>query len=638
MNKILCFCLGAVILVSPLAVHAQDVQEDEMLLSMYFDMDQRLDQKVEVTTRAPKSLRHIAENVTVVTAKEIQRMNAHTISEVLDRMPGIYMYTWGRDFGMTASMSMQGSEYQHVLVLVDGVDWNFLSGGSANLNTIPVAIIKQIEIIRGPGSSSWGSSLGGVVNIITKDAGSVKTTGNVSASLGERSTTDSLVELSGSAGPAGYYLFAGKQRSDGLRNDRDFDNHMLYGKTKLTLNPRFSVGLTCGYSEPHINYGNLVSGGLLAEEVNRAFWATITADAILTDTLTLNASLYTYEQTFDQRLEEDGTYAPAGDLFKDSRDEDKKTGVNGRMVWLHDNHTVVGGIEYLRSEVNEKLLSGDWLVFLGNPAVSTESGGIDETAFYVNDTITLGSFAITPGIRYDRNSITDSFISPSLGLTYQLNDKTLLRAQAAKGFTLPDLGSTTLGGPFFDPNPDLKAEEIRSLQAGFETLLIPHLWIKTTYFHHDVREAITTTVNSATGNNIDVNEDKQRRQGFEFETKTSPFYHFALQGDFSYVHQEKYGSSDNQSQYTSNLALLYSNDTLSGGIYGHYIWYDDSASGHDADDFIWDVTINKRIDLSESVALDVFAAGHNIFNGIQENHMDYPSVARWVEAGLRFHF
>lgn len=640
MNKILCFCISAMILAGPLAVEAQDVQEDEMLLAMYFDMDQHLDQKIEVATKVPKPLRQIAENVTVVTAEEIQQMQAHTTSEVLDRMPGIYMATWGRDFGQTGSMTIQGSEYDHVLVLVDGIDWNFISGGNANLNTIPVTIIKRIEVIRGPGSSTWGSSLGGVVNIITKVTGTEKTSNILSASLGERDTTDSRVELSGSAGPVGYYLFGGKQRSDGLRNDRDFDNHMLYGKAKFNLNPRFSVELTSGYSEPHVNYGHLVSGWMLADEVDRAFWTTLSADASLSDAMTLNISLYTYDQKFALHLIEDGFWGwpSAGDLYRNTFNDEKKRGASGRLAWQHANHTVVGGLEYLRSEIDATMEYGVWDVIINSfPPVFSTSGGLDETAFYVNDTIVFDKFTLTPGIRYDRNSVTESFTSPSLGLTYQLNDKTLLRAQAAKGFNLPDFGETSIGGPFYDPNPNLQVEEIVSLQAGFETWALEHLWLKGTYFDHDIKDAITTTFNPATGNDISVNEDKQRRQGFELEARINPFYHFTLQGNFSYVHLEKYGSSDNQSKYTSNLALIYNNDTLSAGLYGHYIWHD-YGSAANYDDFIWDVTINKRITLSESVAIDLFAAGHNIFNGIQENHTDNPTIKRWLEAGVRFYF
>lgn len=608
--------------------------------SLYFDQGAT----EQTTTRTAKPLSRVAENVSIITAEEIEKMQAHTTAEVLDRIPGIYMNTNGRDFGMTASMTIQASKYEDVLVLVDGMDWNFLSGGNPTLNTIPVAIIKRIEIIKGPGSATWGSALGGVVNIITKDTGGEKTTGSLSSSLGERDTTDSRFELSGATEPVSYYVFGGKQRSDGLRNDRDFDNHMLFAKAALPTGSALKLDLSCGYSEPHVNYGDLAGGGILSEEVDRAFWTKLNADALLSDTLTFYGSIYTYDQKFVMNLDEDGSYGPLGDLYINSVYDEKKTGANGRLVWLHDRHTVVSGIDYLRGEVDGTLESGDFLVnYLYYPPVFREFGGIDKTAVYVNDTILLGDFTVTPGLRHDRNSITESFTSPSLGITCQLTQTTLLRAVAARGFTLPSLGETTLGGPYYDPNPDLKPEKVESLQAGFETTAIPYLWFKATYFEHRVEDAFRVIVNpDNTNNGISVNEDKQRRQGFELAAKTVPFYNLSLQADFSYVHLNNYGSYDNTSEYASNLALLYDSGTIVAGLYGHYIWYDDTSTSSqvsDSDDFIWDVTIRKRFALSASLAMDLFASGHNILNGTQESDRDnYPCVARWLEAGLRFHF
>ena len=40
----------------------------------------------------------------------------------------------------------------------------------------------------------------------------------------------------------------------------------------------------------------------------------------------------------------------------------------------------------------------------------------------------------------------DDFVSPSLGITYELGDKTILRANVARGFHLPVLGETTTDG------------------------------------------------------------------------------------------------------------------------------------------------------------------------------------------------
>ena len=88
----------------------------------------------------------------------------------------------------------------------------------------------------------------------------------------------------------------------------------------------------------------------------------------------------------------------------------------------------------------------------------------------MNDTLTLGSLAMTPGIRYDQMRPVGDFISPSLGAAWSLNEQTILRAYAARGYSLPLLFSNTT------------QEKVDTIQGGVETTQIPYLWLKTTLF------------------------------------------------------------------------------------------------------------------------------------------------------------
>ncbi len=132
--------------------------EDEMaILSMFYE---EKDLVVQSATRYPKPLSQVAENMSVITAADIEAMNAHTLAEVLNRVPGIFVNLTGQDFCSTSMIQIQGSNRRHVLVLIDGFAWNPMSSGAITV-PIPVGIIERIEIVKGPGSSAWGSSLGG---------------------------------------------------------------------------------------------------------------------------------------------------------------------------------------------------------------------------------------------------------------------------------------------------------------------------------------------------------------------------------------------------------------------------------------------------------------------------------------------
>lgn len=190
---------------------------------------------VQTATRSEKPLTQVAENMTVITAKEIEVMNANSVAEVLARVPGLFVNFGTNDYVSGAQIVIQGSEPRHVTVLLDGMPVNFISAGNAETSFIPLRIVERIEIIKGAASSAWGSALGGVVNIITRNTGDkALSNGMLSGTYGEANSRDLAAELRGKIGPLGYYLYAGQQASDGLVNNRDYRRSSVFAKLLLT--------------------------------------------------------------------------------------------------------------------------------------------------------------------------------------------------------------------------------------------------------------------------------------------------------------------------------------------------------------------------------------------------------------------
>ena len=72
-------------------VSAQTAEEKNFLL-MYFKEEELV---VESSTRSPKPVSQVAENITVVTAADIELMNAHTLADVLNTIAGVQMWRTG---------------------------------------------------------------------------------------------------------------------------------------------------------------------------------------------------------------------------------------------------------------------------------------------------------------------------------------------------------------------------------------------------------------------------------------------------------------------------------------------------------------------------------------------------------------
>ncbi|HPD61119.1 MAG TPA: TonB-dependent receptor [Thermodesulfobacteriota bacterium] len=601
-------------------------------------------------TRNLKPVSQVAENMTVITAKEIENMNAHTVADVLNRIPGLFI-NYNQDFGAPSLLLIQGSEERHVLVVVDGIKWNFLNDGHAETNAIPVGIIERIEVIKGPASSSWGSALGGVINIITKDAGkTTRPSGSLSASYGERDTQDYKAQAAGLAGPVGYYLYAGHQESEGLRDGREFVEHYsLYSKFHLPISNKATTEFTLGYSEPEMKVGDFPSVDIAQRGGNRTFFATASLDASLSKELNFVLSFHEFKQKFSQKFNSLGLWGepdfpdPPGTLLEHDIYDEETTGGDAKFTWTHGIHTAVLGGEFDHGQLDQTIKMPSYLTVKTHP-------GIDRWALYGNDTIVINRWSITPGIRYDRNNITGSFVSPSLGITYRVWQDSLLRASVARGFTIPPLSLLSGGTAFLDPNPGLNPEKIMSYQIGGETAALKYLWLKATLFRQEVKDTLTYVppiIDPETGIIVKpptiVNGKKVRRQGGELSLQTVSVYNFYFVGGFSYIHfSPPSESTGTQDLYSYSLGFRYDdNKSLYAELFGHYIWWNlGSDFGFMAkyDDFLWDLNLTKKILPQEKTLTELFLTAHNLFNGSQYFRGESKNPRRWVEAGIRIKF
>ncbi len=619
---------------------AQSPEEMRMLEMFYEKKD-----LVITPTRYPKPINQVAENITVITSEEIDDMNAHTVAEVLRLSPGVFVSS-SRDFGANALLSIQGSADRHVVVLLDGIRWNFLSGSNAETSTIPVGIIDRIEIIKGPASSAWGSSLGGVINIITKRAGRDKAPhGSVQVSYGESGSLDASAQAFGKTNILGYYLYAGKQESGGLRDNRDMNSVSLFSKFDMALGKDADLNFSFGYSEPENDHGSFPSEDYRSDSDNKAIYADTALNIDLTTRSTLNISGHYLSQNLNLNSNSLGLgyYGPAGDLMTNTDHDEETYGATARFVWEPAKQTVVMGAEINQGNLVQTIRTGSIFQAYGVPALSRTKPDVFSWAAYVNDTIPIGKWAITPGVRFDNNTVSGSFFSPSLGITFQPGTDLIFRGTVSRGFQYPPLGFSEGGGLNLDPNPDLDAEEVWSYQAGFETSVLSMLRIKTTLFLYDLDDALTGVASPITaGRGIFINSGSLQRRGIDFVLKTEPIKDFSFGASGTYVDYDTNDSTTDSDtyQFAYNLMITYDRPrTFKAQLTGHY--EDSDSEGYSQpnfDDIIWDLTFSKTFSISKKLQTVLFFKAHNLFDGSQYFISDTKNPSRWVEGGMRIAF
>jgi vitamin B12 transporter len=583
----------------------------DILRMFYQDKD-----LVITASRSPKPISQVAENITVISAQDIEAINAHTLTDVLLHVTGVQVDVRGGPGVATAAL-IQGSDTRHVQVMIDGVSLNNLSDIRADIGSIPVQHIERIEIIKGPGSSVWGSGLGGVVNIITKSPNPDRRFGgSFSASGGERGSGDFRLDSSGTIGNLGYYLYGGGLTSDGLTPGTPVDAGALYTKLRWTPASDTRLQLSFGYDKTNRGDGQDPVQDFTARINFENLFLSANLSHDFSDDLNLDVSMRLAKKRFNFLV----TQMSTGDIFVRNEFDDMNLGGSGKLVWQKDMHKLLVGFDADHGRLkSESILNGREY--------------LDRMAVFANDTITIGDFSITPGIRYDYTSTNDDFFSPSLGITWTPLEQTILRAFVARGFNIPPLAFTFLspGG-----NPDLKVEEVNSYQIGLESALIPHLWLKTTAFIHDVRDVIPSVPPL-------VNLNDQWRQGFEVELKSASVYHLNLLAGYTFIDardKETHQRVPNVPTHTYDVGLDYNdNGSLRGSLRGHYIWWNaDASSEGKYNGFIWDLNLAKRLVERESRSMDVFFTAHNLFNGAQYSTGPLVNPGRWFEGGVRISF
>ncbi len=122
-------------------------------------------------SKTSQSLQDVTADVSVITAAEIEEKKYTTVVEALNTLPGIN-FTNNGGLGKSTSVYVRGMDSKRVLVLIDGIRYNDITGISgAPFAHLMINDIEQIEVIKGAQSGVWGAdATAGVINIITKSA------------------------------------------------------------------------------------------------------------------------------------------------------------------------------------------------------------------------------------------------------------------------------------------------------------------------------------------------------------------------------------------------------------------------------------------------------------------------------------
>ncbi len=130
---------------------------------------QNLGDVTVTASRLEQRARETGRNVTVIQGRELDRFPVNSLDDLLRCLPSLEVQSRG-SFGAQADITLRGSTFNQVLILLDGQRINDPLTGHFNAYfPIAPAEIAQIEIVRGAGSALYGpDAVGGIIHIVTK--------------------------------------------------------------------------------------------------------------------------------------------------------------------------------------------------------------------------------------------------------------------------------------------------------------------------------------------------------------------------------------------------------------------------------------------------------------------------------------
>jgi len=217
--------------------------------------------------------------MTVYTDKDIKRMGARTLNDVLKRTVGFYPST-SVDWDTIQSRGVGADMNQLYLFLVDGHSINSINGwGPMNQQMMPdLSDVARIEIVRGPGSTVWGdAAVMGTINIITKEGSAIKgiQTSVDYTTVEQQESFNVLLgnETASGVNYMGSFTWAASRGYEGVQGKGDVPSNILYQPSYTGSGLNYGMGNFDKENPSYEIYGKAKYNGftLLARQLHWAF-------------------------------------------------------------------------------------------------------------------------------------------------------------------------------------------------------------------------------------------------------------------------------------------------------------------------------------------------------------------------------
>lgn len=442
----------------------------------------------QITGSVPMSVRSID-------AREIESRNIVTLDQSLRYVPGVQIAQ--NQVNIRGTTGFSYGTGSRVLLLVDGVPLMGPDSNDIRFSALPMSEVRKIEVIKGPGSSLYGSgALGGVINLITKDFSEVSTT-SIRAFSGFHEPVVHDIWREQWDGADDWRMYNGVSVTHSMAvNDRlGFWVNGLYrsdqGYLENTNGYAFQGYSKIGYKVTPDVHLDLYLGFRQARQRTFLYWNGID-DPLRTGRISLgsveaNGRTYTEGQQYNvlpslrHVLSDKFFYNIRGRAYGivakplnsegEYQDEEKFTrglryGGEAEFTWTPTNTTV------LVTGVSADAIAADSEIFIGvdNEKLRNQP---EYAVFGQLEFVPVRRLNLSAGVRYDAYEIDTqdiaSKVSPKFNLAFTPNEALTFRTAYGQGFRVPSISERFVNNSDYLPllpNLGLRPEESVGYELG----------------------------------------------------------------------------------------------------------------------------------------------------------------------------
>ncbi|WKL42494.1 TonB-dependent receptor [Flavobacterium sp. ZE23DGlu08] len=182
-------------------------------------------------------LQNVASSVSVITTADINKSDGIILTPILNKIPGVTMQQGAFN---TNRITIRGigarSQYgtNKIKAYFDGIPLSS-SEGETTIDDIDLASIEKIEIIKGPNSTSFGSGLGGVIQLLSRETPLLESFGKSTVTFGSFGLLQQRLSAGYSDSKTNVFTSYTDLQSDGFRVNSSYNRKSfnLHGKQKI---------------------------------------------------------------------------------------------------------------------------------------------------------------------------------------------------------------------------------------------------------------------------------------------------------------------------------------------------------------------------------------------------------------------